>query len=146
MLGQADIAKYFDQCNGSMLAVEEVLSAYIVWKYLKGATSERVLLKLRYLAIYLKVTGRRHILDEGADAFKALTMEVAFGGGRIGLLPATTIPGKVVWNEIRRATSRSTSLVTDAIYGGPGPVQAFLSLPQSQPFRPNESRTPWLER
>ncbi|KAJ7449128.1 hypothetical protein B0H11DRAFT_1743832 [Mycena galericulata] len=146
MLGQTDTAKYLDQCNGSLLALEEVLSAYIVWKYLRGATSERVLLKLGYLARYLKVTGRRHILDAGADVFKALTMEVALGGGRIGKLPARTVPGKAVWNEMRRATSRSTSLVTDGIYGGPGPVQAFLSSPQSQPLHPNESRTPWLER
>jgi hypothetical protein len=71
MLGQAEIAKYLDQCNGSRLAIEEVLSAYIVWwadssflvyphifsrKYLKGATSERVLSKLRYLSIFLRVT------------------------------------------------------------------------------------------
>ncbi|KAJ7468100.1 hypothetical protein FB451DRAFT_1352457 [Mycena latifolia] len=143
MLGQAETARYLDQCNGSAVAIEEVLSAYIVWKYFKGATSERVLLKLRYLAIYLRVTGRRHILDAGADQFKVLTMEVAFGGGRIGLLPSVTVPGKAVWNELRRA---APSLLTDSIYGGPGPVQAFLSRSQSRPFRENEARTPWLER
>ncbi|KAJ7918423.1 hypothetical protein B0H13DRAFT_1607440 [Mycena leptocephala] len=144
MLGQAEIAKYLDQCNGSRLAIEEVLSAYIVWKYLKGATSERVLSKLRYLSIFLRVTGRRHILDVGADAFKVLTLEVALGGGRIGLLPSTTVPGKGAWNVLRRAAS--SSLVTDSVYGGPGPVQAFLSLSQSRPWRHNETRTPWAER
>ncbi|KAJ6582936.1 hypothetical protein DFH09DRAFT_1144963 [Mycena vulgaris] len=145
MLGQAEIARYLDQCDGSMLAIEEVLSAYIVWKYLKGATSERVLLKLRYLTIYLRVTGRRHILDAGADAFKAVTMEVALaGGGRIGLLPSMTVPGRAVWNELRRA-SRASAFVTDSVYGGPGPVQAFSSHSQSQRFRENESRSPWLE-
>ncbi|KAJ6616330.1 hypothetical protein B0H10DRAFT_1799721 [Mycena sp. CBHHK59/15] len=144
MLGQADIAKYLDQCNGSRLAIEEVLSGYIAWKYMKGATSERVLLKLRYLAIYLRVTGRDHILDAGADAFKALTIEVALGGGRIGLLPSMTAPGRAVWNELRRAGA--AALATDSVYGGPGPVQTFLSLVQSRPFRENESRTPWAER
>jgi len=30
MLGQADIVKYFDQCEDA-LAVEEVFSAYVTW-------------------------------------------------------------------------------------------------------------------
>ncbi|KAF8162474.1 hypothetical protein K438DRAFT_1985120 [Mycena galopus ATCC 62051] len=128
MLGQAEIAKYFDQCLGSKTAIEEVLSGYIVWKYIKGATSERVLLKLRYLSIYLRVTGRRHVLEKGADVFKVLTPEVALGGGRIGLLPATTAPGKAVWNAIRRAAS--LPLPTDS----------------SQPLRHYETRSPWSER
>ncbi|KAF7360169.1 hypothetical protein MVEN_00745400 [Mycena venus] len=149
MLGQAEIAKRLDQCHGSRQAIEEVLSGYIVWKYLKGATSERVLVKLKYLTIYLRVTGRRHILEVGADALKVLTLEVALGGGRVGLLPAMTVPGKAVWNEIRRVAS-SSSLVTDAVYGGPGPVQRFLSPSQSHPqryFRDGElERTPWAER
>jgi len=144
MLGQGEIAKYLDQCQGYRTAIEEVLSGYIVWKYLKGATSERVLVKLRYLSIYLRVTGRRHILEVGADVFKILTLEVTLGGGRIGLLPAKTVPGKTVWNQIRRAAS--SSLITDSVYGGPGPVQAFLSLTQSQPLWYNEGRTPWSER
>ncbi|KAJ7223682.1 hypothetical protein B0H12DRAFT_1213102 [Mycena haematopus] len=143
MLGQAEIAKYFDQCEGSRTAIEEVLSGYIVWKYLKGATSGRVLGKLRYLTIFLQVTGRRHILEVGADVFKVLTLEVALGGGRIGLLPAQTVPGKAVWNAIRRA---APSIVTDSVYGGPGPVQAFLSLSQSQPLPHQEGRTPWSDR
>ncbi|KAJ7800359.1 hypothetical protein B0H14DRAFT_2899988 [Mycena olivaceomarginata] len=147
MLGQAEISKYFDQCQGCRRAIEEVLSGYISWKYIKGATSERVLIKLRYLTIYLHVTGRRQVLEVGADAFKVLTLEVSLGGGRIGLLPATTVPGKAVWNQIRRAAPRvSTSLVTDAVYGGPGPVQEYLSPSQSQPPARNHERTPWAER
>ncbi|KAF8162472.1 hypothetical protein K438DRAFT_1618385 [Mycena galopus ATCC 62051] len=145
MLGQAQIVKYIDQCQGSKTALEEVLSGYIVWKYLKGATSGRVLGKLRYLSIYLRVTGRRHILEEGADVFKILSLEVALGGGRIGLLPATTVPGKAVWNVIRRAAS-SSLITTDSIYGGPGPVNAFLSPSQSEPLRHHETRTPWSEQ
>ncbi|KAF7351393.1 hypothetical protein MSAN_01571000 [Mycena sanguinolenta] len=144
MLGQADIAKYLDQCEGSKTAIEEVLSGYIVWKYLRGATSARVLGKLRYLTIYLRVTGRGHIIEEGADVFKILMLEVAGGGGRIGLLPAQTVPGKAVWNAIRRAAS--LPLVTDSVYGGPGPVHAFLSFAQSQPLPHNETRTPWSEQ
>ncbi|KAJ7109609.1 hypothetical protein C8R43DRAFT_1091734 [Mycena crocata] len=144
MLGQTDIAKYLDQCGGSRLAIEEVLSAYIVWKYLKGATSERVLMKLRYLTIYLRVTGRRHILEAGADAFKVLSIEVSLGGGRVGLLPSMTVPGRAVWNDLRRAastSSRAATFVTDSVYGGPGPVHTFLSLSQN-----DEARTPWAER
>ncbi|KAJ7645016.1 hypothetical protein B0H17DRAFT_1104405 [Mycena rosella] len=130
MLGQSEIARYLEQCDGVFVAIEEVLSAYIVWKYLKGATSERVLVKLRYLTIYLRVTGRSHIVAAGADAFKALTMEVSLGGGRrVGLLPAMTLPGKAAWNELRRAAhSRAVSLATDSVYGGPGPVRALYSI------------------
>ncbi|KAJ6557930.1 hypothetical protein B0H19DRAFT_1261507 [Mycena capillaripes] len=141
MLGQTETAKYLDQCSDSRLGIEEVLSAYIVW----GADSERVLVKLGYLSRYLRLTGRCHILEAGAAAFKVLTLEVAFGGGRIGLLPAMTVPGRTVWNELRRAAA-SSSLVTDSVYGGPGPVQAFLSRSQSKPLPHNETRTPWAER
>ncbi|KAJ6478752.1 hypothetical protein C8R47DRAFT_983749, partial [Mycena vitilis] len=145
-VGQAEIAKYLEQCNGSRLAIEEVLSGYIVWKYLKGATSTRVLVKLRYLSLFLRVTGRTHILEAGADAFMVLSLEVALGGGRVGLLPSTTVPGKAVWNDIRRATSTRYSLVTDSVYGGPGPVHSFLSIPQSEPIHRDGIRTRWSER
>ncbi|KAJ6478751.1 hypothetical protein C8R47DRAFT_1138066 [Mycena vitilis] len=143
LLGQTETAKLLEQCNGSRLAIEEVLSAYIVWKYLRGATSERVLVKLGYLSRYLRLTGRSHVLEAGADAFKVLSLEVALGGGRVGLLPGETPQGKAIWNKMRRATS---SLATDAVYGGPGPVQRFISLPQSEPLRQDHGRTPWAER
>ncbi|KAJ7359658.1 hypothetical protein DFH08DRAFT_846663 [Mycena albidolilacea] len=150
MLGQAEISKYFDQCQGCRRAIEEVLSGYISWKYIRGATSERVLVKLRYLTLYLHVTGRRHILEVGADVLRVLTLEVSLGSGRIGVLPATTVPGKAVWNQIRRAAPRaSTSLVrvvTDSVYGGPGPVQEFLSHSESQRSARNYGRAPWAER
>ncbi|KAJ7060976.1 hypothetical protein C8F01DRAFT_1141439 [Mycena amicta] len=144
MLGQSETARYLDQCEGNLTAIEEVLSAYVVCKYLKGSTSERVLLKIRQLVIYLRVTGRRHILDLAADILKVLTLEVSLGGGRVGLLPSRTVPGKAVWNQLRRETS--SPLVTDAVYGGPGPVHSFLSRSQSQPFRHYQTRTPWAER
>ncbi|KAK7044849.1 hypothetical protein R3P38DRAFT_2881241 [Favolaschia claudopus] len=148
MLGQAQIAKYLDQCEGSRTAIEEVLSGYIVWKYIKGATSERVLTKLRYLTIYLRVTGRRHILETAADIFTILSLEVSRGGGRVGLLPTMSVPGKAVWNQIRRAAPSTALLATDSVYGGPGPVQAFLSITQSRPSRYNEDPmpTPYSER
>ncbi|KAJ7634555.1 hypothetical protein FB45DRAFT_1056568 [Roridomyces roridus] len=153
MLTQSDIAKYLDQCTGpdAVLAIDEILSGYIVAKYIRGASAERVLLKLRGLVFYLRVTGRSHVLEVGADPFKALMEEVSLGGERVGILPALTSPGKAVWNHLRRNArgERGPShplLVTDPTYGGPGPARVFLSLPQSRPLHENETRTPWLQR
>ncbi|KZP23286.1 hypothetical protein FIBSPDRAFT_858545 [Athelia psychrophila] len=56
MLGQTEIAKLLKQCNGDALAMEEVLCAYVVWKYVKGRSNEHVLEKLRQLRMYLSVT------------------------------------------------------------------------------------------
>ncbi|KAJ6557915.1 hypothetical protein B0H19DRAFT_1070511 [Mycena capillaripes] len=120
MLGRTETKKYLDQCSDFRLAIEEVLGAYIVW----GADSERVLLKLGYLSKDLRLTGRCHILEAGAAAFKVLALEVALGGERIRLLPAMTVPGRIVGNELRRAAA-SSSLVTDSVYGGPGPSRHF---------------------
>jgi len=144
MLGQSHIGKYLDQCGDSRLAIEEVLSAYIVWKYLKGATTVRVLAKIRLLCFFLRATRRSRILVIGADAIKALSIEVAMGGGRLGLLPAMTLPGKAVWNELRRAAHHG--IATDNVYGGPGPVQAFLTESQRRRFEDDFERTAWAEQ
>ncbi|KAF7307046.1 hypothetical protein MIND_00497700 [Mycena indigotica] len=144
MLGQSQVVKYLDQCNGDLVAIEEVLSAYIVWKYLKGSTSAQVLMKIKLLTIFLRVTGRRQLLETAADVFKVLTLEVSLGGGRVGQLAGQTVQGKAIWNELRR---RSPNLVTDGVYGGPGPVHTFLSNAQSRPFSTDTAtRTPWAER
>ncbi|KAJ7185822.1 hypothetical protein C8R46DRAFT_1061823 [Mycena filopes] len=146
MLGQAQITKYLDRCD-TKVGIEEVLSAYIASKYMKGATSERVLIKLKYLAIYLRVNGHQRVLDLGAEPWRVLTMEVAIGGGRIGLLRSVTEPGRAAWNHIRRATPSTpgAGITTDGVYGGPGPVSSYLQPVQAQPFI-LESRAPWLER
>ncbi|EIM87770.1 uncharacterized protein STEHIDRAFT_120069, partial [Stereum hirsutum FP-91666 SS1] len=139
MLNQSEVAKYFDQCHNNS-EIEEVLSAYIVWKFYRGHNPAQVLLKMHHPCCYLRVTGRSRILTIGYDAFKILTVEVALGGGRIGVLPSFTKPGLAVWNTLRQAASHSSSrkrkIVTDEIYGGPGPVLAFLHLSPSQPFSP----------
>ncbi|KAF7319133.1 hypothetical protein HMN09_00249700 [Mycena chlorophos] len=144
MLGQSEVAKYLDQCCGDVTSMEEVLSAYVVSKYLKGSTSERVLIKMRYLIVYLRATGRRHILETAADVLKVLFLEVSLGGGRVGTLPSRTAVGKTVWNRLRRETS--SVLMTDAVYGGPGPVHSFLSTSQRIPFRNENTRSAWAER
>ncbi|KAF7332585.1 hypothetical protein MKEN_00141200 [Mycena kentingensis (nom. inval.)] len=148
MLGQREIGKYLDEWSGNLTAIEEILSAYIVWKYLKGASSSRVLVKIKYLAMYLRFSGRAHILAEAADIFKVLTIEVSIGGGRIGLLPSRTTPGKEIWNRIRReAPARLRRRgITGATYGGPVPVQSFLTQSQREPWQPNQERTPWAEQ
>lgn len=118
----------------------------------------------------------------GYDVLKILTVEVALGGGRIGVSPsasspayhprhfsalfstAFTKPGLAVWNALRQDASRSPSrkrkIVTDEIYGGPGPVLAFLTLDQRQSSASSnpttmssilgiartDERPPWVDR
>ena len=74
MLGQSQILPYFDRCGDDLIAIEEVLNAYIIWlvcslsttkirciilclhrKLLKGSSCSRVLMKMHYLCIYLRV-------------------------------------------------------------------------------------------
>lgn len=59
MLSQSEIARYLERCVDDevpVLALEEVLSAYVAWKLIRGQRCEVVLQKLRYLIIYLQVT------------------------------------------------------------------------------------------
>lgn len=56
MLDQNETGKLLKRCDGDPIAIEEVLSAYVVWKYLKGRPPGHILSKLRYLTIYLQVT------------------------------------------------------------------------------------------
>lgn len=56
MLGQSETARLLQQCNGDATAIEEVLSAYVVWKYLKGRTTTHVLAKLKMLSSFLRIT------------------------------------------------------------------------------------------
>lgn len=147
MLNQREIAKFLDQCEGDNIAIEEVLSGYVIWKYMRGSSSAMVLTKLRYLSIFLRVTGRGHIVESGRDAFTAIAMEVSLGGGRIGDLPSITAPGKAVVNKIRRHISHSSNFATEAIYGGPLPVSNLLTELQRSPSNPTEAgRTAWAER
>jgi len=56
MLGSSEIAHYLDQCNLDPVAIDEVVSGYIVWKLIRGASTARVLAKLRTLIQYLRFT------------------------------------------------------------------------------------------
>ncbi|KZP11052.1 hypothetical protein FIBSPDRAFT_1050993 [Athelia psychrophila] len=150
MLGQTEIAKLLKQCNGDALAMEEVLCAYVVWKYVKGRSNEHVLEKLRQLRMYLSVTGQRDILRAGQRAFRIVMTECALGEqSRLGVLPATTPIGKRAWNDLRRSMSGTQiQVITDSRYGGPAPVQAFLNAEQRRQPRVAEDlvRPGWLER
>lgn len=60
----------------------------------------------------------------------------------------TTI-GKQVWNEVRRhMSSTQVRVMTDSQYGGPAPVQAFLTAEQRIPSEIVEGseRPRWAER
>lgn len=77
---------------------------------------------------------------------------------------AFTKPGLDVWNALRQDASRSPSrkrkIVTDEIYGGPGPVLAFLTMDQRQSSASSsttttstilgvartDERPPWVDR
>ncbi|EIN05128.1 hypothetical protein PUNSTDRAFT_146032 [Punctularia strigosozonata HHB-11173 SS5] len=137
MLGQAETATYLEQCGDELVAIEEVLSAYVIWKFLKGHSCPHVLQKLHYLCIYLRVTGRTRVLSFGRDVFKVIALEVAAGGGRLGVAPVTSPVGKEIWNRIRREVSKSARqqrlVSTDAEYGGPAPA-ILLVTPRQLPL------------
>ncbi|KII86796.1 hypothetical protein PLICRDRAFT_55693 [Plicaturopsis crispa FD-325 SS-3] len=44
---------------------------------------------MHYLCLYLRATGRSWVLLQGAEVFKVIACEVAFGGDRMGALPST---------------------------------------------------------
>lgn len=59
MLSQSEIARLLDRCvdeESPELAMEEILSAYVAWKLIRGQSCALVLQKLRYLTMYLRVT------------------------------------------------------------------------------------------
>lgn len=56
MLGQSEVVKLLEKCNGDPTAIEEILSAYVVWKLLKGRSTAYVLVKLKDLCNLLKLT------------------------------------------------------------------------------------------
>jgi hypothetical protein len=91
-------------------------------------------------------------VQAGQEAIRAIAYEVAIGSERIGVSPTVTVPGKEIFNRIRRSTEfnnvltcelvfRSdrrqftltrdgngtrTALQTDPTYGGPAAVAAVL--------------------
>ncbi|KAH8927857.1 hypothetical protein BT69DRAFT_1277621 [Atractiella rhizophila] len=149
MLGQADIGKYLDRCTSDQ-EVEEVLSGYVIWKYLRGHTSGEVLEKIRYLTLYLRGTNRSHILTKHNAAFLIICYETALGGGRIGYLPAMTPAGKDICNRIRSHANKSNrflkriAFVTHSEFAGPFPVDTITT--QDQRGVPTNDREPWSER
>ncbi|KZP23256.1 hypothetical protein FIBSPDRAFT_786085 [Athelia psychrophila] len=128
MLNQNETGKLLKRCDGDPTAIEEVLSAYVVWKYLKGRPPGHILSKLRYLTIYLQVLGQHDVLRAGSRAFTLIKSECGLGGeSRIGMTPATTLVGKEVWNRLRQQMSTAQiELMTDGLYGGTAPIQAFI--------------------
>ena|ERR1700734_798351 len=95
--------------------------------------------------------GQTHILEAGREAFLIIGTECALGGeSRIGVLPAMTPIAKKVWNRIRRHTNGPQQrLITDRQYGGPAPVQAFLTPEQRRPANEldfQHRRPRWAER
>ncbi|KII90548.1 hypothetical protein PLICRDRAFT_39118 [Plicaturopsis crispa FD-325 SS-3] len=128
MLGKAEVAKLLDQCGDHSCAIGDVLSAYVYWKYLRGASTTRVLEKLRALCMYLRSTNRSNVLRIGKRSFMAVGTLVASGGGRIGKAPVETPIGIEVWNALRRR--RVAVAATDGDEGGPGSVLAFTTLEQ----------------
>ncbi|KAH8826698.1 hypothetical protein DL96DRAFT_1603867 [Flagelloscypha sp. PMI_526] len=150
MLSQSQIAPYFDKCTDDD-GVVEILSGYVVCKFLNGSNCAQVIRKIQYLCNFLRVTGRGHILRMGEEAFKAVTFEVAVGSERIGASPATTPAGKELFNLIRQKASKKNYKIVTHPLGGPGAVPTFFSPDQHQRLLLDlgvniEDRPPWLER
>ncbi|KAE9407545.1 hypothetical protein BT96DRAFT_986538 [Gymnopus androsaceus JB14] len=134
MLSQSETAKYLDRCvdeESPELAMEEVLSAYVAWKLVRGQSCEVVLQKLRYLTIYLRVTNRRRVLEQIREVIVVTATELSFGGGLIGACPLNTLIGKEVWNLLRRKLSSNT-FNTDPEYGGPITFHDLRSVEESR--------------
>jgi len=74
-------------------------------------------------------------------------MEVALGGGRLGLSAAMTEPGRKVVNRIRGALSKQGKLCrTDDVYGGPYPVENHLNARQREMWDRDMQRDAWAEQ
>lgn len=56
MLGQTETARLLQQCEPGTTGMEEVLSSYVIWKYLKGRSTAHILGKLKTLTCFLRVT------------------------------------------------------------------------------------------
>ncbi|KIK57489.1 hypothetical protein GYMLUDRAFT_86720 [Collybiopsis luxurians FD-317 M1] len=123
MLSQSDTAKLLARCaeeESPELAMEEVLSAYVAWKLIRGQSCELVLQKLRYFTIYLRVTNRGWILEIMREVLMVVATELSYGGGLIGACPVRTRIGKEAWNDFRRKLSSTPyAFDTDPEYGGP---------------------------
>lgn len=95
-------------------------------------------------------SGESAILRASSEIFSILVIECALvDQSRLGVSPTTTEVGKEVWNRIRRNMSRTQiQVTTDRQYGGPAPIQAFLTPNQRRASSISETteRPPWLER
>ncbi|KAJ3834079.1 hypothetical protein F5878DRAFT_375925 [Lentinula raphanica] len=90
MLSQSETAKLLDKCveeECPELAMEEVLSAYVAWKFIHGKSCAFVMQKLRYLTMYLRVTERHWLLERMSEVLMVIGTEIQFGGGLIGACP-----------------------------------------------------------
>ncbi|KAJ3795092.1 hypothetical protein GGU11DRAFT_252752 [Lentinula aff. detonsa] len=67
--------------------MEEILSAYVAWKFIRGQSCALVMQKLRYLTIYLRVTGRQWVLERIRQVLMVIATELSLGGGLIGACP-----------------------------------------------------------
>ncbi|KAH7878133.1 uncharacterized protein C8R40DRAFT_1167532 [Lentinula edodes] len=123
MLSQSEVARLLDRCvdeESPELAMEEILSAYVAWKLIRGQSCALVLQKLRYLTMYLRVTERQWVLATIREVIMVTATELSFGGGLIGACPVSTPLGKQVWNDFRRKLSTTShAFNTDPEYGGP---------------------------
>ncbi|KAJ3848510.1 hypothetical protein EV368DRAFT_86535 [Lentinula lateritia] len=125
MLSQSEVARLLDRCvdeESPELAMEEILSAYVAWKLIRGQSCALVLQKLRYLTIYLRVTERQWVLATIREVIMVTATELSLGG-------VSTSLGKQVWNDFRRKLSTTShALNTDPEYGGPITFHGLLSI------------------
>ncbi|KAJ4466257.1 hypothetical protein J3R30DRAFT_3588902 [Lentinula aciculospora] len=132
MLSQSETAKLLDRCvdeESPELAMEEILSAYVAWKLIRGQSCSLVMQKLRYLTMYLRVTGRQWILETIREVLMVIATELSYGAGLIGACPVSTPIGKQAWNDLRRKLSTTSyAFNTDLEYGGPVTIHRLRSV------------------
>ncbi|KIY63363.1 hypothetical protein CYLTODRAFT_458172 [Cylindrobasidium torrendii FP15055 ss-10] len=147
-LTQSLAARYFDQVNDDS-GINEVLSAYVMSKFVNGSEPGEVLYKMHLLCCYLRANGREHVLEIGLKAFKAIAFEVAIGGDRIGATAIASKAGIKAWNRVReQARKKGYPIVTHELWGGSGTIVAMFPPEQFAKLRrlkdPSERPT-WLE-
>ncbi|KAM0753864.1 hypothetical protein T439DRAFT_322745 [Meredithblackwellia eburnea MCA 4105] len=124
-LTQSKCAELLNPCT-CQKQFTDVVSAYLLQKYLNGSNSQEVLLRFKYLIDYFRTM--RHtavLLDTYRSAITWMAYHVShLNGGSIGSTPATTPEGVEAWNIVRKSPNYKGGVSTDS-WGlrGPGAVR-----------------------
>ncbi|KAL8293137.1 hypothetical protein RQP46_000831 [Phenoliferia psychrophenolica] len=126
-LNQERVAFYLRQVDNER-EFRDVVTSYLFQKYINGRNSEQVLLKLRYLCLYLKTSpDTAALVHHYSTSLTWIAFHVRdLNGGSIGSTPGISPLGREAWNEVRRS-AKFKSLPEGETWGllGPGAVRSL---------------------